>query len=371
MSALLDSLQQQADRVRDAAKWLLATLGAVAAILVAGLQFPAIGAVPAGWRAVAAIGGAAVAIVGVVVLIGLVLKVLLPSETTIDELATTNAPKGLSTYMNRNKSLLQGYDSIQALAKDHQEALNETKDAMDIYHARLKETGTEDDPAVKRAEADAQYAYSRQSYLDKRVSFVTKSLAVQQLQGSLGPGRRIVALLAAVAIGAGIGFYAWGTNAPKGTAIVSASASGSTRAPHYPKGAMRLADGKISIPVAAVNPPIRLVVVGVSFSPQPLRSTSRSVRATITITDTRGFRVRGAEVFVRGLRYAGFKPAEEVSTEADGRTVVELRPTSKLKLSDGGRAVLFVRARKPGDHLLAGVSARRLVQMNLGQPNRG
>jgi hypothetical protein len=309
--------------------------------------------------------------VGVVVLIGLVLKVLLPSETTIDELATTNPPNKLSTYMNRNKSLLQGYDSIQALAKDHQKALNQTKDAMDTYHARLKKTGTEEDPGVKRAEADARYAYSRLSYLDNRVSLVTKSLAVQQLQGNFGLGQQIFALLAAVAIGAGIGFYAWGTNAPKATTIVTTSASDSTRAPHYPRGAMQLADGHISIPVAAINPPIRLVVVGVSFSPQPLRSTSRSVRATFTITDTRGFRVRGAEVFVRGLRYAGFKPAEEVSTEADGRTVVELRPTSKLKLSDRGRAVIFVRARKPGDHLLAGVSARRLVQLNLGPPTGG
>ena len=214
-SALFDPLQQQGDRVRDAAKWLLATLGTVAAILVAGLQFAAIGTVPSGWRAAAAIGGAAVAIVGVVVLIGLVLKVMLPSETTIDELAATDAPKKLRTYIARNKSLLQGYDSIQALAEDYRKALNETKRAMDYYHAQLKKSGKEEDPSVRKAEAEARIASARLSYLDKRVGYATKYLAVEQLQGHLGPSRQVVALLAAVAIGAGIGSYAWGTNAPK------------------------------------------------------------------------------------------------------------------------------------------------------------
>ena len=39
-----------------------------------------------------------------------------------------------------------------------------------------------------------------------------------------------------------------------------------------------------------------------------------------------------------------------------------LRPTSRLPIRRGGAIVMFVRARKPGDNLLAGVSTRRLVQ---------
>jgi hypothetical protein len=37
-------------------------------------------------------------------------------------------------------------------------------------------------------------------------------------------------------------------------------------------------------------------------------------------------------------------------------------------LSAGGALVIFVRARKPGDNLLAGVSTRRLVQEGVANP---
>ena len=42
-----------------------------------------------------------------------------------------------------------------------------------------------------------------------------------------------------------------------------------------------------------------------------------------------------------------------------------MHPTSSMLLNRGGALVLFVRARKPGDDLLAGVSTRRLVQVGI------
>jgi hypothetical protein len=47
---------------------------------------------------------------------------------------------------------------------------------------------------------------------------------------------------------------------------------------------------------------------------------------------------------------------------------MELRPTARLPLRNGYFIVMFVRARKQGDQLLAGVSTRRLVQVRVARP---
>ncbi len=224
-SSVLTDLQDQADRVREAAKWLVATLGAVAAVLVAGLQFSSIGSVPAGWRAAAAIAGAAIAILAVVALVGLLLDVLLPGEASIDLLASCDAPKELSTYITANPSALQGYATVQALATAYGNSLSATRKAMTAYYNALDAAdGNEDDPLVKQAELRARAADARSSYIDGQVGYVTKLLAVEELQHTFGWWRRTVALLAAAAVGAGIGLFAWGTNPPKSSTPTTAVA---------------------------------------------------------------------------------------------------------------------------------------------------
>jgi hypothetical protein len=48
---------------------------------------------------------------------------------------------------------------------------------------------------------------------------------------------------------------------------------------------------------------------------------------------------------------------------------VQLQPTTRLRLVRGGSMVMFLRARKDGDSILAGISSRRLVRVRTAQPS--
>ena len=148
------------------------------------------------------------------------------------------------------------------------------------------------------------------------------------------------------------------------TAVVRAAA---TSPPPGPSGQIKLADGKISIPVTSVAPPQRLIVSGVQFQPLVVRSRS-PFTARFRVTDTRGFVVRGALVYMLGLPYGRIANVPEQETGTDGFVTFQVQPTAQLPLVNGGALVVFVRARKPGENLLAGVSTRRLVQVRLGAP---
>lgn len=133
------------------------------------------------------------------------------------------------------------------------------------------------------------------------------------------------------------------------------------KAPSHPPGAIRLADGKYSIPVTSVAPPHRLVIGQLAFSPNPLRSRNALITARFRIADTRGYIVRGALVFVTPLPYGWVTQPAEVASDTDGWATVQMRANPQVPRR--GAIVMFVRARKGGDFVLTGISNRRLVQM--------
>lgn len=116
-----------------------------------------------------------------------------------------------------------------------------------------------------------------------------------------------------------------------------------------------------TIAVNNVSLPDRLVIDRVSFSPNPLRSRSTPVTARFHVSDLHGLSVQGALVYALGLPYGWTYNAPEQATDANGWVTLVIRPTRNMPLRRGD-LVMFIRARKPGDNLLAGVSTRRLVQ---------
>lgn len=158
--------------------------------------------------------------------------------------------------------------------------------------------------------------------------------------------------------------------------VTATNASGSTTASSNPTvvvtvpgpaGQQPLPGGGISIPVTSVSPPERLIADRVEFAPNPVRSRTRPVQIRVRVRDTRGYYIRGALVFVRSTPLLTSTPPEQ-QTQTDGWVTFNVTPTAQFPLRNGWNVQFFVRARKQGDNLLAGVSTRRLVQVRTARP---
>jgi hypothetical protein len=114
------------------------------------------------------------------------------------------------------------------------------------------------------------------------------------------------------------------------------------------------------IPVAALVPPERLQIASASITPSVRRSTNTiRIHLVIQACDTRP--VQGATVFATPIPYNQFAAAQGV-TGADGSVTLTEGRRSGFPASRHQRLLaVFVRASKPGDPALGGVSTRRVV----------
>lgn len=124
--------------------------------------------------------------------------------------------------------------------------------------------------------------------------------------------------------------------------------------------------GKGPATVSAVTPPARLNVDRFSVNPHPVGGSTQSIQATFHVADTCNQSVSGALVYVTAVPFNQFTIPAEQPTDANGNVTLQM---SRLGGYPAARRqqllVLFVRARKPGDPLLAGISTRRLVSVQV------
>lgn len=130
------------------------------------------------------------------------------------------------------------------------------------------------------------------------------------------------------------------------------------------EGAIKLQNGKTSIPASTVGLPQRLIIDGVKFTPTRLTDRTAFV-GQFHVSDTRGYVVRDVLVKVTGLPYSWAHSRGEVRTGQDGWAQVTIVPTRNMPIGRRAALVMFVRARVEGQSLLAGASARRLVQVTI------
>ena len=153
-----------------------------------------------------------------------------------------------------------------------------------------------------------------------------------------------------------------------GGSRTAASAPTGVAQPGGPAGQVRLPNGKISIPIESVALPARLVIDEVTFSPNPVRSRRSVITVRVHVSDTRGFVVRGALVYVRSTPLLTTVPPE-TPTGQDGYVTLQMRPRAPrpglvFPLSRGLNVQFYVQARRAGERLLYGVTATRLVQVH-------
>jgi hypothetical protein len=150
--------------------------------------------------------------------------------------------------------------------------------------------------------------------------------------------------------------------------VTGRNARGASSATSGPTGVVGKAEapGGATVSIAEVSLPNRLVIDRYSFAPNRLRRHGRVI-ARFHVSDSRNHSVMGALVFVEGVPLGQVVPSHaEAPTASDGWVSFSLRASSRLQLRGSNRFAFFLRARKPGEDPLGGVSARRLVAVRLG-----
>jgi hypothetical protein len=182
--------------------------------------------------------------------------------------------------------------------------------------------------------------------------------------------------------------YAWSRCDADGACLTIAGATGkgytvkladvghtlrSTVTAHNPAGATPATSGPTgvvppsgcpagtgTVQVAQLAPPARLDVAATSLAPSLTRST-KAIRLRIVISACNGRPVQGATVFATAIPYNQFA-ASQGTTGADGSVTLKQGRRAGFPASQHQRLLaVFVRATKPGDSQLAGVSTGRVV----------
>jgi hypothetical protein len=122
--------------------------------------------------------------------------------------------------------------------------------------------------------------------------------------------------------------------------------------------------GQKTVNVAQVSPPARLVVDGMSSTPVVIRRDSTQVTVRFHVSNTCGQVVQGALVYATAVPFNQLSNAPTVATDSTGWAVITFQTRAGFPVSNAQQLMtIFVRASKPGDNDLAGVSSRRLVSL--------
>jgi len=118
-------------------------------------------------------------------------------------------------------------------------------------------------------------------------------------------------------------------------------------------------------PIANLSPPARLQIVAFDVLSGPINKNTNSFTMKVRVGSTCSVNIKGASVYVTAVPYNQFSiPAEQLTGDDGTTTLVFHRDANFPASSKQQQLTLFIRATKPGEDPLAGVSTRRLVAVN-------
>jgi hypothetical protein len=118
--------------------------------------------------------------------------------------------------------------------------------------------------------------------------------------------------------------------------------------------------------VGDFSPPARLLIDQIQISPSAITRGVRTVTVRAHVTSSCGGPVQGAMVYGTAVPYGQFAIPNEQPTGTDGWTSLQFPRLRGFPVnSRQGLLVMFLRARKPGENLLSGISTRRLVSFRV------
>jgi hypothetical protein len=122
--------------------------------------------------------------------------------------------------------------------------------------------------------------------------------------------------------------------------------------------------GSGTIDTAAISPPARLLIDGQTVSPSVITRSTNDVTVRFHVSACSGRSVSGALVYVTAVPFEQFSIPAETPTGADGWATMTMHQDRAFPASPRQQLLaVFVRARKPGENLLGGISSRRLVSL--------
>lgn len=115
-----------------------------------------------------------------------------------------------------------------------------------------------------------------------------------------------------------------------------------------------------------LRPPARLLIDQQLVIPSVITRDTRTIVARFRVSACGGRPVQGMLVYVTGVPFGQFSVPQERTTGPDGFAELRLDQLRGFPASNKQQLlVMFVRARKPGESLLGGVSTRRLISFRV------
>jgi hypothetical protein len=126
--------------------------------------------------------------------------------------------------------------------------------------------------------------------------------------------------------------------------------------------------GKAPVPVTSVVAPARLIIDRQAAPPAIAQGSGQVVYVRYRVSDTCGQPVQGALVYATAVPFGQLSTPAEAPTGANGYVSLSFQTLAGFPLGQHQRSVqIFVRARKEGEDLLAGISARRLFEVPISR----